>query len=67
MKFKITSQVHIGSFLMKHEYVHDIPDDSNVFGRVLDYHKHMSETFPKCEYRLLNAEELKKECLSNSR
>jgi len=65
MKFKITSLVQIGSFSMKHEYIHEFPDDSNVFGRVLDYHKHMDATFGKCKYELINAEEIKKECVSN--
>ena len=60
MKFKLTSHVDILGG-MKHEYVHDFPDDSNVFGRMLDYHKHMEQTFPRRKYRLLKAEELKEE------
>ena len=59
MKFKITSEVYILGMWMKHEYIHNFPDDSNVFGRVLDYHKHMEDTFKSREFRLLKAEELK--------
>lgn len=42
------------------QYTHrfEFPDDSNVFGRVLEYRKHMEATFPGCEYKIRKAKEV---------
>lgn len=56
MKFKSTSEVVIGGIVMKHEHTQEFADDSNVFGRVLEYHEYMHKMFPQCLFRLLHAE-----------
>ena len=60
MKFKIKSEVIVeGIGKMTHEHVQKFPDDSNVFGRVYDYRQYMYKTFPKCEYKLIEAKEVR--------
>lgn len=57
MTFYITSEVFVdGIGKMRHEHTQEFAEDSNVFGRVLEYHQYMDKTFPKCEYRLVKAE-----------
>lgn len=57
MKFKIISEVIInGVGRCKHEHVQEFSEDSNVFGRVLEYRQYMRNTFPRCEFKLIKAE-----------
>lgn len=59
MKFKIESEVYVdGIGKMKHSHTQEFANDSNVFGRVLEYHQYMYKTFPKCEFRLIKAKEI---------
>lgn len=59
MKFKIESEVIVeGIGKAKHSHTQEFADDSNVFGRVLEYHKYMHETFPGCEFRAIKATEV---------
>ena len=59
MKFKMESEVYIdGIGKMTHTHTQEFADDSNVFGRVLDYHKYMYQTFPNCDFRLIKATEI---------
>ena len=58
MKFKIESDVFVCGIRMKHKHIQEFADDSNVFGRVLEYHKYMNRTFPKCDYKLIKAKEI---------
>lgn len=58
MKFEIESEVVVeGIGKMKHTHTQEFEDDSNVFSRVLDYHKYMYRTFPKCEFKMIKATE----------
>ena len=60
MRFRFVSEVVIaGIGKMRHEHTQEFADDSNVFGRVLEYHQYMYKTFPKCEFRLIRAEQVK--------
>ena len=46
MKMRIISDVIIdGIGTVKDEYIHEFEDDSNVFGRVLDYRQRMYSSF----------------------
>ena len=57
MKMKIISKVQIdGVGICTDEYIHEFDDDSNVFGRILEYHQRMYKVFPNCEFRLISAE-----------
>ena len=59
MKFKMESEVIIeGIGKVKHTHVQIFDDNTNVFGRVLEYHQYMYKTFPKCEFKLINAKEI---------
>lgn len=59
MKFHIESEVCVdGIGKMHHSHTQEFADDSNVFGRVLEYHQYMYKTFPKCEFRMIKAKEL---------
>ena len=59
MKFKIRSEVVIeGIGKMKHEHTQEFSDDSNVFGRALEYRQYMYKTFPGCEFRLIKTKEI---------
>ena len=44
----------------KSHYATDLEfdDNSNVFGRVLDFRNHMREVFPGCEYKLIKAKQV---------
>ena len=59
MKFKITSKVKILDMEIKHEHIQEFKNNSNVFGRIYEYHQYMYKTFPKKEFELLKAEEIK--------
>ena len=57
MVFNITSEVIVkGIGKMHHRHTQEFADDSNVFGRVLEYHQYMHKTFPKCEFKLIKVE-----------
>ena len=43
---------------IKHRHTQEFADDSNVFGRVLEYHQYMHKTFPNCEFKLIKATEV---------
>lgn len=59
MKFKMESEVTVdGIGKMKHTHTQEFADDSNVFGRVLEYHQYMYKTFPKCDFKLIKATEI---------
>ena len=56
MKFKILSEVIIPSIgKIKHEHTQEFSDDSNVFGRALEYRDYMRNKFPGCEFKLIKA------------
>lgn len=56
MKFDIISEVFInGIGKMRHEHTQEFSEDSNVFGRVLEYHQYMYKAFPNCEFKLIKA------------
>lgn len=60
MKYEVLSEVIIPSIgTLKHEHTQSFDDDSNVFGRVLEYHKYMYRTFPNCKFRLIKAKPIK--------
>lgn len=60
MKFNIESEVIVpGVGKMKHRHTQEFADDSNVFGRVLEYRQYMYRTFPGCEFRMIKAKEVK--------
>lgn len=60
MKFQIRSEVRVpGLGVVKHSHEQDFPADSNVFGRVLEYHEYMRRTFPGCEFKLVDTKEVK--------
>lgn len=58
MKFDIESEVFIdGLGKFRHSHTQEFADDSNVFGRVLEYHEYMYKVFPNCEFKLISAKE----------
>lgn len=60
MRLKILSEVYIDTIgKIKHEHIQEFEDDSNVFGRVYDYHQYMYRTFPGCNFKLIEAKEVK--------
>ena len=60
MKFKVDSIVHIkGIGKVKASHTQTFADDSNVFGRVLEYHQYMHKAFPNCDFKLIKATEVK--------
>lgn len=59
MKFQMESEVYVdGIGKMKHSHTQEFANDSNVFGRVLEYHQYMYRTFPNCDFRLIKAKEV---------
>ena len=59
MKFRIFSEVSIaGIGKVKHEHVQEFSDDSNVFGRALEYRECMRRMFRGCEFRIVRAEKI---------
>lgn len=60
MRFEIESTVFIdGIGKCKHSHTQEFADDSNVFGRVIEYHQYMYKTFPNCQFMLVRAEEVR--------
>lgn len=60
MRYEVESKVTIeglGDFT--HTCILDFDDNSNVFGRVLGYHKYMYATFPNRRFTLIKAKLLK--------
>lgn len=56
MKFMIVSEVNIpGIGWSKYQHEQEFDDDSNVFGRVLEYHQYMEKLFPGCEFKTMKA------------
>lgn len=56
MKFQIVSEVIVkGIGKIKHEHTQEFADDSNVFGRSLEYRQYMHKTFPECDFELVSA------------
>ena len=59
MKFEMVSEVTIkGIGKVKHTHTQEFDDNSNVFGRVAEYHEYMYKTFPQSEFRLIKAREI---------
>lgn len=59
MVFNITSEVMVkGIGKIYHQHTQEFADDSNVFGRVLEYHQYMYKTFPKCKFKLVKIERI---------
>ena len=59
MKFEVKSRVNIMGMKSTHEHVQEFRDDSNVFGRALEYRQYMRQTFPGCEFELISAKEVR--------
>ncbi len=58
MKFKIISEVDIFGIIYTDEYIQEFSDDSNVFGRVLEYHQRMYKKFPNKSFKLKSATQI---------
>ena len=60
MKYRMKSKVMIdGIGTVTHEHTQDFGNTSNVFGRVLEYHRYMQRMFPDCKFELVSAKEVK--------
>jgi len=60
MIFDIESRVTIeGIGNVTHKHMQEFNDNSNVFGRVYDYHQYMKKTFPNCNFEMVSAKERK--------
>lgn len=60
MKFIIRTEVTVptvGKF--NHEHMQEFADDSNEFGRVLEYREYIHRMFPERNYKLIEAKEVK--------
>lgn len=55
MTFRIVSEVEILGMVFTDEYYHKFSENSNVFGRVLEYHKRMYKVYPNRPFRLVKA------------
>jgi hypothetical protein len=61
MIFRFRSEVIIPAIgKVIHEHSLEFPEDSNVFGRVVAYREYMSDTFPGCKYKIIDAKEIKR-------
>ena len=61
MRFEIKSEVTIdGIGELKHTHEQEFSEDSNVFGRALEYRQYMRSAFPRCEFRLIEAHEIER-------
>jgi hypothetical protein len=59
MKFETRSKVRIpGVGEITHSQTFTFPDESNAFGRVLDYRNAMRKLFPGCEFDLIEAKQM---------
>ena len=59
MKCRIISEVSVrGIGKIKHIHEQIFSEDSNVFGKILEYHKYMRKTFPGCEFELKEVKEI---------
>ena len=59
MKYEIKSIVNLFGMNCTDTYIEEFDDDENVFGRVLKYHQRMYRAFPHCEFKLIEAKEIK--------
>ena len=60
MTFKVKTEVKIpGIGWAKHEHTQTFQDGSNVFERVADFRQYIKGRFPGCEYKLIEAKEIK--------
>ena len=65
MKFDTVSVVTVpGVGKVTHRQEMTFADDSNVFGRVLEYRQKMAKLFPGCDYELINATQKSADSLS---
>ena len=61
MKFEIKTEVKIPSVgVTTHKHTQEFADDSNVFGRVIEYREYIRRLFPNCEYKLISAKQISK-------
>ena len=58
MIFRMKSKVMLYGMECTHEHEQEFDDNSNVFGRVLEYHQYMERTFPNMPFKLISAEQL---------
>lgn len=59
MTYRILSEVKInGIGKVKHIHEQTFSEDSNIFGKILEYHKYMRKTFPGCEFELKEVKEI---------
>lgn len=60
MTFAIVSKVAMYGMTMRHEHTQEFPDDSNVFGRALEYRQYMRKQFPNAtSFELISAKEVR--------
>ena len=60
MKFEIESRVYVeGIGTITHTHTQEFSEDSNVFGRVLEYHKYMEKHFGNRQFELVKAKEIR--------
>ena len=58
--YEILSEVYFeGLATFKHSHKQSFPEELNVFGRVLEYHKYMYKTFPNRKFKLIEAKLVK--------
>ena len=61
MIFDIETEVYIeGIGTAKHYHTQEFADDSNEFGRVIEYREYIHRIFPNCDYKLIQAVERRK-------
>lgn len=58
MKFKIISRVTMFGMNVEHEHIQQFDDNSNVFGRALEYRQYMRREFPNMNFELVQATEI---------
>lgn len=59
MIFRIKTEIVAAGLVMTHEHEQEFSDDSNVFGRTLEYHRYLDKVMPKgYEYKLISAEQI---------
>lgn len=59
MKFKVKSKVIMYGMTIKQEHEQEFSDDSNVFGRALEYRQYMRRTFPNAtDFELIEAKQI---------
>ena len=61
MTFIVISKVCMYGMTFRHTHEQEFTDDSNVFGRALEYRQHMRKQFPNADSFELISATLKKE------